>query len=160
MKASNVFVSHHHKDDDAVDKLADMMRDSNRAMRNSSIRARPENERRVQEGRVPERTLKRLLRMKISWAGAVVVLLGKETHKRPWVEWEIKEAIRQGKRVVGVWAEGVDNAQLPSGLEAYADAVVNWDSVKLIAAIDGELSGFYDTHGEPGPATPPRRYLC
>jgi hypothetical protein len=35
-----------------------------------------------------------------------VVLIGKETHSRPWVNWEIEEAAKQGKRIVGVYEHG------------------------------------------------------
>ena len=58
--------------------------------------------------------------MKISWASTVVVLIGKETHSRPWVNWEIGQANKQGKRIVGVYARGATEADKPAALEKYA----------------------------------------
>ena len=61
--------------------------------------ARPHFTSRGYQGRSPclvkDETIRRLLRMKISWAGTVVVLVGKETHSRPWVNWEIEQANKQ-----------------------------------------------------------------
>ncbi|WP_425488374.1 TIR domain-containing protein [Martelella radicis] len=53
-------------------------------IRNSSIRAKPENQRRLYDHRASDRTLKRLMRMKLNWASTVIVLI--ETHVRPWVD--------------------------------------------------------------------------
>ena len=61
--------------------------------------------------------------MKISWASRVVVLIGKDTHLRPWVDWEIQQANRQGKRIVGVYIRGGTQADLPPALEKYASAI-------------------------------------
>jgi hypothetical protein len=88
----NVFISHHHADDDYVTKLTDLLSRNNFEIRNSSIRAKPANQERLKKGLIPERTLKRLLRMKMSWASTVIVLIGKDTHNRPWVDWEIRKA--------------------------------------------------------------------
>jgi len=82
--------------------------------------------------------------MKISWAGTIVVLIGKETHSRPWVDWEIAEANRQGKRIVGVWAHGAQESDLPENLRRYADAVVGWQSDRVLDAIDGKINNWSD----------------
>src|ERR1043166_4487099 len=88
-KQKNVFISHHHADDEHVTRLTDMLKRNGFELRNSSIRAKPSNQARLDKGLVSDETIKRLLRMKMSWASTVVVLIGKETHKRPWVDWEI-----------------------------------------------------------------------
>src|ERR1017187_2592713 len=106
MKGRHVFISHHHADDAEVDKLTELLTRSGHDIRNSSIRAKPANQRRLDRGQVKDETIRRLLRMKISWASTVVVLIGKDTHKRPWVDWEIEQAHRQGKRIVGVYIRG------------------------------------------------------
>ena len=51
-------------------------------VRNSSILVKPANKERFDKGLVKDSTIERLLRMKISWAGTVIVLVGKETHTR------------------------------------------------------------------------------
>lgn len=138
-KRRHVFISHHHKDDAEVDKLTKLMSRKGYDIRNSSIRAKPANQARLDKGLVKPEVIQRLLRMKISWAGTVVVLVGKETHSRPWVDWEIEQAQKQGKRIVGVWAQGSTEADLPKNLEKYADAVVGWQSERIMDAIDGNL---------------------
>lgn len=89
--------------------------------------------------------------MKISWSSTVVVLIGKDTHTRPWVNWEINKANEQGKRIVGVYARGGTEADIPKSLEAYASAIVNWNSDSIIGAIDGE-NNFKNPEGHDRPA--------
>lgn len=126
-------------------------------IRNSSIRAKPANQRRIEEGRIPERTLKRLLRMKMSWASTVVVLIGKETANRPWVNWEIEKANQLGKRIVGVYERGGTENDVPDALKKYEDARVAWNSANIIDAIEGKCDPFEDPGGQerkpvgPGP---------
>src|SRR5688500_3109117 len=109
-KRRHVFISHHHKDDAEVDNLNRLLSGNGYDIRNSSIRAKPANQRRLDKGLVSDETIRRLLRMKISWAGTVVVLIGKDTHTRPWVNWEIEQANKQGKRLVGVYVHGGTDA--------------------------------------------------
>jgi len=139
-KIKNVFISHHHKDDANVDKLTKLLSNNGFDIRNSSIRAKPANQRRLDNGLIKDSTIKRLLRMKISWAGTVLVLVGKQTHSRPWVDWEIEQAHRQGKKIVGVYERGLkDKVDLPPALEKYGTSqVVGWDTEAIMAAIEGE----------------------
>ena len=149
-KIKNVFISHHHKDDANVDKLTKLLSNNGFDIRNSSIRAKPANQRRLDKGLVKDSTIKRLLRMKISWAGTILVLVGKQTHSRPWVDWEIEQAHRQGKKIVGVYERGLkDKVDLPPALEKYGTSqVVGWDSEAIMAAIEGK-PGFQNQDGTP-----------
>lgn len=147
-KRRHIFISHHHRDDQHVSKLTDLLSKRGMDIRNSSIRAKPSNQRRLDEGRVKEETLRRLLRMKISWSGTTVVLIGKQTHGRPWVNWEIKEAHDQGKRIVGVFTHGGTEADIPPNFEKYGSALVGWNSDRILAAIDGE-NNFERPDGSP-----------
>src|SRR6266478_4702900 len=124
----HVFISHHHKDDAEVSNLTALLSKKGYDIRNSSIRAKPANQRRLDQGLVNPETIRRLLRMKISWAGTVVVLVGKETHSRPWVNWEIEQANAQGKRIVGVYVRGGTELEKPPALERYASAIVGWNT--------------------------------
>jgi hypothetical protein len=141
----HVFISHHHADDEHVTRLTDMLSRNGYDLRNSSIRAKPANQTRLDRGEIPEKTLKRLLRMKMSWASTVVVLIGKETHNRPWVDWEIRKAKELGKRIVGVYTRGGTKADVPETLNDYEDARVNWNSDSIIDAIEGK-----NTFEDPG----------
>lgn len=148
-KMKNVFISHHHKDDAQVDNLTSLLQKNGCEIRNSSIRAKPTNQERLDKGLVKDATIRRLLKMKMSWAGTVIVLVGKETHSRPWVNWEIREANRQGKSIVGVYEHGLkEKVELPSALEQYGTSQVGWDSTSIINAISGNPS-FQNPDGSP-----------
>lgn len=136
----HVFISHHHADDQAVSNMTGMLARSGYEIRNSSIRAKPANQRRLDQGLVSDKTIKRLLRMKMSWASTVIVLIGKNTANRPWVDWEIDQAKRQGKRIVGVYERGGTENDKPAALEDYASAIVNWNAESIISAVEGENS--------------------
>ena len=120
----HLFISHHHQDDSLVEKFNSLLGGKGWDVRNSSIRAKPANEERLKNGLVKDAVLKRLLRMKISWASTVVVLIGEQTHSRPWVNWEIDQAHAQGKAIVGVFEQGGKDADIPKSLEKYASAIV------------------------------------
>ncbi len=146
-KRRHVFISHHHGDDNEVSNLTSLLSRSGHDVRNSSIRAKPANQRKLDEGSVEDETIRRLLRRKISWAGTVVVLIGKQTHSRPWVNWEIEQANKQGKRIVGVYVQGGKEADVPPALEKYASAIVGWNTDGIMAAIDGTENSFEKPDG-------------
>ena len=147
-KRRHVFISHHHADDAEVSKLSDLLAKRGYDIRNSSIRAKPANQRRLDQGLVKDETIRRLLRMKISWASTVVVLVGKDTHARQWVNWEIEQANRQGKRIVGVYVRGGTEADLPPALKKYASSrIVGWNADAVIDAIDDKSNLFQNPDG-------------
>jgi len=76
--------------------------------------------------------------MKMSWASTVIVLIGNDTAKRPWVDWEIQKAHELGKQIIGVYERGGTQNDIPDGLESYASAIVNWNTDSIISAIEGE----------------------
>lgn len=149
IETRNVFISHHHKDDVHVDKLTTLLAKNGYSIRNSSIRAKPANQERLDKGLIKDSVIRRILRMKMSWAGTVVVIVGKETHSRSWVNWEIREANRQGKNIVGIYEYGLkEKVELPPALEQYGRAQVGWDSSSIIDAINGKPS-FQNPDGSP-----------
>ncbi len=74
----------------------------------------------------------------MAWASTVIVLVGKDTAKRPWVDWEIQKAHQLGKRIVGVYERGGTENDIPDKLESYASAIVNWNADSIVAAVEGE----------------------
>ena len=143
----HVFISHHFKDDATVDGLVGLLNRAGKDVRNSSIRLKAANAARLERGEVSDRALKRALRMKISWASAVIVLIGRETHKRPWVAFEIEEAHRQGKPIIGVYERGGTDAALPTEFEKYGSALIRWNSDSILDAIDGRARPFQNPDG-------------
>lgn len=159
-KIKNVFVSHHHKDDASVDGLTRMLSGKGYQLRNSSIRVKPENRNRLEQNKVSDRTIARLLRMKMRWASQVIVVIGKETHQRRWVNWEIKVAHQLGKPIIGVYEKGLrDQVELPENLEKYATSRVGWRSESVIGALEGK-SQFQNPDGMPAPRTDGGNVAC
>lgn len=151
-KRLHVFISHYHKDDTGVGNLTELLTGRGYDVRNSSIRANPDNQERLNKGLVKEETIRRLLRMKISWAGAVIVLIGKQTHTRRWVDWEIEQAHKQGKRIVGVFVRGGTDADVPANLEKYSCERVAWNADSILEALEGTDEPFQNVDGLPAPA--------
>ena len=157
----HLFISHHHKDDAGVDGMTKLLRDAGCDIRNSSIRSlRPENQARMESGKVKDETIRRWLRAKITWAGTIVVLIGKETHSRPWVNWEIQEAMRQGKRIVGVWEHGGTDNDIPENFRKYGNALVGWQSERIMDAIDGKINNWEKPNGGEFPSRSILRAPC
>ncbi len=159
-KIKNVFVSHHHKDDASVDGLTDMLSRKGYQLRNSSIRVKPENQKRIDQNKVSDLTIARLLRMKIRWASQVIVVIGKETHQRSWVNREVKTAHQLGKPIIGVYENGLkDQVEIPDNLKKYATSIVGWRSDSVIDALEGK-SQFQNPDGTPSPRTDGGNVVC
>lgn len=150
-KIKNVFVSHHHKDDASVDGLTSMVSGKGYQLRNSSIRVKPENQKRIDNKQISDKTIARLLRMKMRWASQVIVVIGKETHQRDWVNWEIKAAHQLGKPIIGVYENGLkDQVEIPENLKKYATSIVGWKSDSVVDALEGKTQ-FQNPDGSPSP---------
>lgn len=159
-KIKNVFVSHHHKDDASVDGITGMLSGKGYQLRNSSIRVNPDNQKRLDQNKVSDRTIARLLRMKMRWASQVIVVIGKETHQRPWVNWEVKVAHQLGKPIIGVYENGLkDQVEIPENLKKYATSIVGWRSESVIDALEGK-SQFQNPDGTPFPRTDGGNVVC
>ncbi len=156
----NVFVSHHHKDDASVDGLTNILSGKGYQIRNSSIRVNPDNQKRLDQNKVSDRTIARLLRMKMRWASQVIVVIGKETHSRPWVDWEIKAAHQLGKPIIGVYENGLkEKVEIPENLKKYATSIVGWRADSVIDALSGK-SQFQSPDGTPLPKATGRNIVC
>ncbi|RYD57623.1 MAG: TIR domain-containing protein [Sphingobacteriales bacterium] len=142
-KACNVFISHHHADDEHIGKMKDLLAAKGYQLKNSSIDSSKPN--RI----ISDEAIKRLLRLRISWAGTFICLIGPDTHNRPWVDWEIDEAFKKGKRIIGVFAHGAKDSDVPENFKLYGNALVGWNSDKIIDAIEGRLNNSENSDGSP-----------
>ena len=59
----HVFISHHHKDDATVDQLTRLLKSKGYDLRNSSIRAKPANQARLDRGLISDEVIRRLLQI-------------------------------------------------------------------------------------------------
>ena len=142
-KEKNVFISHHSEDEENIGKMKDLLSPHGYELKNSSIDSTKPN-----EANNPD-YIKRLLRERINWAGTFVCLIGPDTHTREWVNWEIDEAHRLGKRIVGIFINGGRDSDVPESLERYGDSLEGWTSEKIIDAIEGKTSNWETTDGTP-----------
>ena len=83
-----------------------------------------------------ERGWKKEVRNLIDLSSAVIVAIGRNTHKRKAVKWEIEEACNQDKLVIGVRLHRNKKHKIPLGKYMY-DEITYWDTDE-IADILGE----------------------
>lgn len=135
MDEKNIFVSHYHTDASRVEDLKRLLGEHGMKMRDSSVREdkNPNNAHN-------EDYIKNLIRPHIDWAGTEVVLVGKETSKSDYVNWEIEYAAREGKRIVGVYLPGESDSDLPEALSKHGHSLQKWSAESIIAAINGDDS--------------------
>lgn len=154
-KIKNVFISHHGKDDEYVDKFKKLLDKSGYSIRNSSIDSTKPNE------AMSEEYIKSILRQRIEWASVTVVLIGHETAERDWVNWEVEFAEKKDKRIIGVYLPGATDADLPENLDAYADSILGWQSGGIIDAIEADIDPrFEKPDGTPCPSRDDSRGVC
>jgi hypothetical protein len=151
----NVFISHIHEDDAGLGKVKDLLSKKDFAIRDSSISADKPN-----AASNPDYIKSEILAPGIKWAGTMLVYITPGTRNSPWVDWEIKYAHKLGMRIVGVWGQGDAECQVPDALDKYADAVVGWDSNRIIGAIEGRIEGWTTQAGQPREDRQIGRYIC
>ena len=139
----NIFISHRQEDETKIHQMKAILRAAGQNVRDSSVYSGKGNRARN------ENYIKHLLARRIRWAGALVVVVSKNTRLSNWVNWEIAHAKRTETRIVGVWADGQSACPVPSELRKHADAMVPWDGAKVRDAIDGKIEGWCDPDGVP-----------
>ena len=128
----NIFISHYGGDEKYIEQFKSKIGSRFQIRDSSVVETNPNNA-------TNENYIKyNILKPKIDWAGTVVVLIGKETKNRDYVNWEIEYAIRNDKTVIGVYLPGATEKDLPSGVQQYGDSLVSWDSSQLDAALLGQ----------------------
>lgn len=151
----NVFISHVHEDDEALGKMKELLGKKGFNIRDGSINAEKPN-----NASDPNYIKSEILAPRIQWAGTMVVYISPQTHSSHWVDWEIEYAHKMGKRIVGVWAHGANECDVPDALDQYADAVVGWNGDSIIDAINGKTNDWQTSSGELRAERPINRYSC
>lgn len=157
-ETKNVFISHVHEDDDLLPKLKELIARAGMDVRDGSINSdKPNN------AKSDAYIKQKILGPRIQWASTLVVLITNDTADSRWVDWEIEQAVAQGKTVVGVFAQGATDADVPEALGKCGDAaIVGWQGERVVAAINGEIQAWDDPKtGKPRPrAWAVKRYSC
>lgn len=137
----NVFICHHSKDVPKLRDLLDKLKAKGYIVKSSSLQEDRDNKV-VHKGKhVADATVARYIRCAIRWAGTFIVLIGEHTHERPWVNYEIRNAHFQGKKIIGVYMHGcAQNAELPEAYKRYGTSPIGWNSIdKLAGMIEGKV---------------------
>ena len=151
----NVFISHIHEDDEGLRNLKDLVEKHGMTCRDGSITKDKFN------SASNEDYIKyQILAPHINWASVLVVYVSPDTKHSPWVDWEIEYAHKQGKRVVGVWARGVKDCEVPEALQRYGNSVVGWNGESIVDAINGDSNEWRRTDGALWNYRNIKRYSC
>ena len=131
----NIFVSHYHTDAKYIEQLKSLLKKHGMKMKDSSIYEEKNPNKATNEDYIKE-----IIRPKIDWAGTMVVLIGSNTSKSEYVNWEIEHAAREDKRIVGVYLPSQNDEDLPEAFKIYGDSLQKWNGEKTIGAINGDNS--------------------
>jgi MTH538 TIR-like domain (DUF1863) len=151
----NVFISHIHEDDAGLGNLKDLVAKAGLTVRDASINSSNPN-----SAKDPDYIKTQILAPQIQWASTLVVYITPETKNSEWVNWEIEYAAKVGKRIVGVYAHGANECDMPEALEKYADDVRGWNSDGVVEAILGKTNEWHAPSGELRDPRPIKRYGC
>lgn len=80
--------------------------------------------------------IKRGIREKIDQASVTMVYLTNNSASSEWVDWEIRESIRKGKGVIGVYQGENPPSKLPAAFTEHKLKVVKWNHSELTKAIE------------------------
>ncbi len=154
-KTKNIFISHIHEDDEGLGKLKSLLKDNGMTIRDYSINAdNPNNAH-------SEKYIKsQILAPRIQQSSTLLVYISPETKDSEYVNWEIDYAQKQNKRIVGVWAHGENECEVPEALQKYADAVVGWTGNRIIDAINGKIDNWENADGTQRAKQDIKRYSC
>jgi hypothetical protein len=157
-KKKNIFISHVHEDDALLPQLKDLIARAGMDVRDGSISSDKPN-----AAQSEEYIKREILAPRIQWASTLAVLITSDTAQSWWVNWEIKYAVEQGKNVIGVFAQGATDADIPEELRKCGDAaIVGWQSERVVDAINGNIREWDDPQtGQPrSPEWVVRRFSC
>ncbi len=140
----NVFISHYGGDDKHVQGLKGLLSTKGYQLRNSSIDSTKTN-----DAKNDHYIKYNLLKPGIQWASTCIVLIGPETHKRHWVNWEIEQAFKLGKKILGVFINGAKDSDIPENLKLYTDNLVGWSGDNIISCIEDNEVAPENSDGTP-----------
>lgn len=148
----NVFVSHYHEDEDSIKQFKDLL-SADYCIKNYSVTSEKYN------NATNEEYIKSLLRPLINQSSTLICLIGPETHDSKWVDWEIREAEKLDRQIIGVYIQGAKDSDIPPALEEFADAIVGWNTENIKNALGGE-SVFVNSDGSPRASVTGSRGVC
>ena len=132
MNTKRIFISHAWKYDEHYEKVVEWFNNESYFRWSNYSVPKEDN---CGDGYIPNYKLKECLTNQINPSQYVVILSGLYVSYSDWIEYEIEEARRIGKYIIGVRPWG--NTQLPQIVQEKADIIVGWNSKSIIDAIKG-----------------------
>lgn len=77
--------------------------------------------------------LKKALTEQIKHASIVIIIAGMYASYSNWIQYEIDEAVRMGKKIIAIKPRG--NERIPLAVQMAAHKTVNWNSTSLVDAV-------------------------
>ena len=151
----NIFISHRHEDDPGLQDLKKLVSRQGMTWRDYSITADNPN-----NAHNEEYIKREILGPRIRQCSSLVVYVTEKTRHSQWVNWEIEYANRLGKRIVGVWARGDRDCELPDALDDHGDALVGWNGESIVDAIRGVTNPWSNQGGSIGDYRNIKRHSC
>jgi hypothetical protein len=154
-ETKHIFISHIHEDDAGIKKLKDICKNNGLDVKDGSINSTNPN-----NAKDKDYIKTQILAPQINWASTLVVYITPDTKDSDWVKWEIEYAEKMGKRIVGVWAYGENDCEVPDALKDHADAIVGWHGESIVDAITGKNNDWYSCQGTKKEPQNIKRYSC
>jgi hypothetical protein len=129
-KGRNIFISFAHEDKADVELLRGQARkeDAELTFQDYSVRVPFDSEQ--------AEYIRRQIRERIRRTSVTVVYLSESAARSKWVNWEVEEACRLGKGVVGVYKGDAPPQELPKSVRDCGAEVVPWKHKTLMDAIE------------------------
>lgn len=124
---TNLFISHAWSRSEHYEKVESWLEDSSLDYKNYSVPKKNP----LHSGN--NKKLREDLTNQIKYANCVIVLLGMYAYYSDWINYEIDEAERLGKHIIGLRPWG--QQRVPASIYARLDQEVGWNQESLISAI-------------------------
>jgi hypothetical protein len=76
------------------------------------------------------------IRERIRQSSVTLVYISEVTHESPWVDWEVRESLAQGKGVICVHKGNIMPSRQPKFISEFELKVIPWKHSELISAIE------------------------
>lgn len=80
--------------------------------------------------------IKQRIREKLNGTSVTVVLIGRNTAKSEWVDFEIRESLEKRKGVIGIKLKDCEDCEPPPALRENGCKVIDWDTDKFSEEIE------------------------
>lgn len=77
-------------------------------------------------------------RERIAMTSVVICMIGRDTHSREAVLWELKTAYQMGKKVIGVRIYKDKRHKIPAPLREHNAKILDWDTAELDEEINSD----------------------